>query len=1322
MRRTLTAILFATLVCTPAFAVTAPSVKTWNGSASGLWSNASNWSPAAIPVAGEPLLFPPTGRLAMTNDLAAGFTVGMMTFENHYVLGGNLLTLAGDLQFTTAVRFRSTADLRLGASVRFHAAESSFSIYDGAIDVNGQTLTIDTVSAGYEAQYASTRVRGAINGAGTIIVTGPGMAIAGSGSFTGPINGSAEVIGSYPNANVTGTFISGSGSLGAVTAESFDIGIADLYGADTRGNVGTLQTGPVSISWRYAVDVVGGTAADRLNVAGMVSLGGELLAVTNGSTPADGQSFTIIDNDGSDPVSGTFTGLAEGAALTTGPVPSTFRISYRGGDGNDVVLTAIPPVSHHWKAGINGNWTDPKNWQPERVPTATATLAFPPWANRNVNFDLPAGTNVAVMVFDGEYTVGGNAMTLTRDIGFGGSFTDDAVVFNNSLKIANALSFVGVGRFTANGTIDINGQTLSIGTFLTTLSGITGSGTILVSATDTHGISLIGTGSFSGDVDGSAYVTGAYPNATFNSPRLTGTGTTGPASARLLSPGGWNPTLASDPHDVGTFRTGPLAITSQYSVDLVPGGSSDRVVVAGTVSVAGALAVTIPSGASPQPGSYTIIDNDGTDPVSGTFTGLPEGSTLSVGGSTFRISYRGGDGNDVVLTTGGNRPTTTTIAQNRTTTEQHQPVTFTATVTAAGSVPAGTVSFFDGSETIGTAPLVNGVAELTIKTLAIGAHDISAMYPGGDGFDASSSPVIVHNVVRGNPRVSVASSSSTIVYGDPVSFSITVAAIAPAIGTPTGTVSIDVDGAISGTTTLAADGTATISIPMITAGLHTVTASYSGDDAYNAGKAGIQQIVMKAPTAVALQSEANPSRVGVPVIVSIQVSSTDRPTMPVGGNVVVANGGKMVSEAQLIASAAAVRVGPLAGGEYEITASYAGNQNFLSATATLRQRVSEPAMVLRAPWIAEGNSAFNELVRVDLTETSAWPITVDYRTVDGTATANVDYLESYGTVVFNPGQTSATIPIRILGDAIIEPDETFTIEMTNAAGAAPADDRVTVVIANDDLPHRAPQAHTIATSEGAAVKATFYAPAASAGPWPVIVWTPGDTAYDGAGGEIAALPLTAQGYAVLSVSYRSAAKAPFPAQLLDLMAAVRWLRANAVTLGIDPARIVAWGAGAGGHLAALLGTGMGDTDPASRVHAVVAWGGISDLSSLQTDAFGCSTTNWNAANSPASQLIGCPLQQCPASADATAPARYANAGDAPMLLMHGSADCLVGPGQSQRLYDALRQAGVDVTLRIVAFVDHDDPHWTSAAAFAEVEAFLDAKLKGDSGRRRGVRH
>src|SRR5262249_59688217 len=98
--------------------------------------------------------------------------------------------------------------------------------------------------------------------------------------------------------------------------------------------------------------------------------------------------------------------------------------------------------------------------------------------------------------------------------------------------------------------------------------------------------------------------------------------------------------------------------------------------------------------------------------------------------------------------------------------------------------------------------------------------------------------------------------------------------------------------------------------------------------------------------------------------------------------------------------------------------------------------------------------------------------------------------------------------------------------------------------------------------------------------------------------------LVSRGYVVASINYRLSQHAVFPAQIEDCKAAIRWLRANATKYHYDPDQIGVWGASAGGHLVALLGTtgGMkelegkdGNLDQSSRVQAVVDWYGPSDF-------------------------------------------------------------------------------------------------------------------------------
>ncbi len=110
--------------------------------------------------------------------------------------------------------------------------------------------------------------------------------------------------------------------------------------------------------------------------------------------------------------------------------------------------------------------------------------------------------------------------------------------------------------------------------------------------------------------------------------------------------------------DVGANSTmtvaGNFDLTSKATLQIGLGGSNStptigRLLVTGTVALSGKYKMTASS--QPAIGSmFTILDNQGNAPVSGTFVGLPEGATVTINGMTFQISYAGGDGNDVVLT------------------------------------------------------------------------------------------------------------------------------------------------------------------------------------------------------------------------------------------------------------------------------------------------------------------------------------------------------------------------------------------------------------------------------------------------------------------------------------------------------------------------------------------------------------------------------------------------------------------------------------------------------------------------------------------------
>src|SRR5205085_165270 len=135
----------------------------------------------------------------------------------------------------------------------------------------------------------------------------------------------------------------------------------------------------------------------------------------------------------------------------------------------------------------------------------------------------------------------------------------------------------------------------------------------------------------------------------------------------------------------------------------------------------------------------------------------------------------------------------------------------------------------------------------------------------------------------------------------------------------------------------------------------------------------------------------------------------------------------------------------------------------------------------------------------------------------------------------------------------------------------------------------------------------LYLPEKAQGRLPVVVWIHGGAWRAGSKDHCPAVPLTAKGFAVASINYRFSQHAVFPAQIEDCKAAIRWLRANADKYHLDPDHIGAWGASAGGHLVALLGTSGnkkelegkgGNLEQSSKVQCVIDWFGPTDLLGL----------------------------------------------------------------------------------------------------------------------------
>jgi acetyl esterase/lipase len=258
---------------------------------------------------------------------------------------------------------------------------------------------------------------------------------------------------------------------------------------------------------------------------------------------------------------------------------------------------------------------------------------------------------------------------------------------------------------------------------------------------------------------------------------------------------------------------------------------------------------------------------------------------------------------------------------------------------------------------------------------------------------------------------------------------------------------------------------------------------------------------------------------------------------------------------------------------------------------------------------------------------------------------------------------------------------------------------------------------TYCTPDGLPQKLDVYYPK-SGGPWPVFVYIHGGSwreldKAEGVGWRY----LNDSGFLVVSLNYRLATtEIKFPAMIEDVKCAVRYLRAHSAEYNLDPGRIGALGASAGGHLAALLGTSDASAgfdvgeypDPSSRVQAVVTLSGLSDFTVVVEGgvamaiyyAFGAVAGTNNALLAPAS------------------PVTYVTPDDPPFLIIHGDQDGVVPLEQATILDERLRAAGVPSTLVIVKGGDHGLnplPGKTAEPAWPEISqmilAFLEKNLK-----------
>ncbi|HLZ70038.1 MAG TPA: Ig-like domain-containing protein [Dehalococcoidia bacterium] len=297
-------------------------------------------------------------------------------------------------------------------------------------------------------------------------------------------------------------------------------------------------------------------------------------------------------------------------------------------------------------------------------------------------------------------------------------------------------------------------------------------------------------------------------------------------------------------------------------------------------------------------------------------------------------------------------PTTTTLTSSPSGTAMFgQPITLTASVTHSQgtTVPPGAVQFdLDGSPiaACSAATLVNAAATCTLGTLAVGAHSFQAVYAGGGSYNGSTSATLPLTVIQAATATTLTSSPSTTVFGQAVTFTATVTAATSGAVAPTGNVSFSEGAVLLGSGTVA-NGTATFTTSALSAGTHTITATYSGDTNFLTSTVNFAQTVGQASTAVALSTSGSPSLFGQTVTFTATVTPVAPGAGTPTGSVSFSDGTTPLGTGTVANGVATFTTSTLTAGSHPITAVYNGDASFAGSTSSaLTQQITSPPAVV----------------------------------------------------------------------------------------------------------------------------------------------------------------------------------------------------------------------------------------------------------------------------------------------------------------------------------------------------------------------------------------
>jgi autotransporter-associated beta strand protein len=913
-------------------------------------------------------------------------------------LNGNL-TIGDSLPGAAAAKWNFSNEMPATATVTVNS--------DGTLNLNDQTQTIAALNVTDGTVTTGAGTHGAQNG----LLTVSSLSMTG-GAVTLGTAGSQLVLN------------------GGVTASSdAATGTATIAGAGSLVLGGNNDTFTVNHGTN-AVDLAVNAPITSTAAGGITKGGNGLMAISN-ANPGYLGNTTI--NAGNVQVDGTIGNVVLGGGIVSG-------------DGTIGTITGPGAVAGTVSPGDSAAPSTIGTLTSNAITWGSGTNFAVDLAHTSVGAPVP-GVDNDVLSVNGNVSLGG--ATLTGTVGAGIAIGDHFTILHYGSAtltgkfaepFASNTVFIGGVKFA----IDYGNLPTSFSPGNIVLTRVANSATTVITSSanpSIYGQDVTFTATVTPETGAAALPAGGQVtfvlDATSASP-ITQTVTLNASNQATFDPQALAPafTWSTGPHTIDATYHDPsglfsnsVAPTLTQTVNVSPTSTS---VTANTAPVFGQPLVvtatvtvnTPPATANPaNPASTVTFFVDGTalssGPVTVDSTGHAQVTLTNLGLNNHHISATySGDNNYAASSTPSNLSVTVVpdnanviVTANPAGITLGQTASFTVTVSAAApgtGTPTGTVQFFDGLaipvNSLGTVTLVGGTASVSTSALRVGAsHTIVAVYSGDADFNGGNGMLTPFTVGKANSTVTVTPASTTAAFGQSLTFTATVAPVAPATVAPTGTVTIVVDGVAQSTATALSGGVATLTLSNLAAGSHTINVNYNGDGNYNTSSttSSASVTVSTANSATALALAPSSSVFGQSVTFTATVTAVSPGVGTPTGTVNFVEGTTTIGSGTLNGSGVATfSTTTLALGGHSIQAQYVGDGNFIGSNSSVQTVTVNQAGTSTTLTPAPNPSVFGQSVTFTATVTAASPSTA-------TPTGTVNFVE--GTTTLGSGTLSGGV-------------------------------------------------------------------------------------------------------------------------------------------------------------------------------------------------------------------------------------------------------------------------------------------------------------------------